>query len=73
LDDVLTFKPSFWVVSSSLTAEVVRLTASSPPGRLVIKQEKRDETAESREPDTAIPSSRLRRELSRAVAKANDE
>ena len=34
------------------------MTVSSPPGRLVLKREKRDETAENREPDPVIPSSK---------------
>jgi len=34
---------------------MVRLTASSPPGRLVLKREKRDEKAESNEPDIDYP------------------
>jgi hypothetical protein len=34
---------------------MVRLTASSPPGRLVLNREKRDETAEYGEPDARNP------------------
>ena len=37
---------------------MVWLTASSPPGRLVLKREKRDEKAEYDEPDVVIPSSK---------------
>ncbi len=36
----------------------MKLTASSPPGRLVLKREKRDEKTDYDEPDVVIPSSR---------------
>ena len=47
-------------------------TLRSAQDGLVIKGQKRDEKAESREPDTAIPSSRwLRLTLSEAVVEAS--
>jgi hypothetical protein len=51
---------------------MVQVTASSPPGRLVLKREKRDETAEYDEPDVVIPSSKwLRLTMSEAVVEAS--
>jgi hypothetical protein len=52
-------------VSSSPTPAVVRVTASSPAWRLVIKGQKRDEKAESSEPDVGYPVEQ--------VARVNDE